>query len=78
MIRSTQNNVCFRQVSHIYAHVSFDGRVDHIMANINTLFMAKKMTEAALYLVSGGSTAFLMAKVTYSYYASCNARVMQE
>ena len=50
------------EISSMCAHVSFDGRFDHILANVNTLFIAKKLIDVPLYLVSEDSVAFLVDK----------------
>lgn len=50
------------KVACICTHVSFDGRFDHILANLNTLFTATELTETPLYLICGQSLSFLIQK----------------
>jgi len=42
------------------AHDSCEGRLDHVMANIDTLFQAPCLTSIPLYLVSGESLSCLL------------------
>jgi thiamine pyrophosphokinase len=62
------------KISCICAHVSFDGRFDHVLANVNTLFLAKKICDLPLYLISEDSVAFVVDKgkcsVTSSWQGS--------
>ncbi|KAK2166943.1 hypothetical protein LSH36_33g04044 [Paralvinella palmiformis] len=50
------------QVACICTHVSFDGRFDHVLANINTLYEAYTMTDLPLYLICGQLVSFLIQK----------------
>ena len=42
------------------AHDSCEGRLDHVMANIDTLFHAPRLTSIPLYLVSAESLSCLL------------------
>ena len=54
-------NVCVCvQVECIVAHDSCEGRLDHVMANIDTLFHAPRLTSIPLYLVSAESLSCLL------------------
>lgn len=48
------------KVEYIVAHDSCEGRLDHVMANIGTLFQAPGLTSIPLYLVSGESLSCLL------------------
>jgi len=48
------------QAECIVAHDSCEGRLDHVMANIDTLFQAPGLTSIPLYLVSGESLSCLL------------------
>ena len=48
------------QVDCIVAHDSCEGRLDHVMANIDTLFQAPRLTSIPLYLMSGESLSCLL------------------
>ena len=42
------------------AHDSCEGRLDHVLANIDTLFHAARLTDIPVYLVSGRSLTCLL------------------
>ena len=44
----------------IVAHDSCEGRLDHVLANIDTLFHAPRMTAIPVYLLSGESLSCLL------------------
>ena len=48
------------QVDCIVAHDSSEGRLDHVLANIDTLFQAPHLTSTPVYLVSGNSLSCLL------------------
>ena len=49
-------------VSCLCAHVSFDGRFNHVLANLDTLYTASEMTDVPVYLIYGQSLSFLIQK----------------
>jgi len=53
----TSNNL---QVDRIVAHVNTEGRLDHILANINTLYLAQDLTSVPVYLLTGASLSCLL------------------
>lgn len=52
------------QVDSVVAHASHWGRFDHVMGNINTLFVAQKLSDLPLYIVSHESLVFLLPQVS--------------
>ncbi|ELU17046.1 hypothetical protein CAPTEDRAFT_168987 [Capitella teleta] len=50
------------RVDSIVAHASQWGRFDHVMGNINSLFLAHRMTSIPVYIVSAESLVFLLPK----------------
>ncbi|XP_062610904.1 thiamin pyrophosphokinase 1-like, partial [Saccostrea cucullata] len=49
-----------KQIDNIYVYGSFDGRLDHVFANVNTLFEASQYTSANVMHFSEDTTAFLL------------------
>lgn len=50
------------QISEIIVHVSNDDRLDHTMANINTLYKGREMTTVPIYLIFQNAVSFLLPK----------------
>lgn len=50
------------QLHHIVAVVDTTGRFDHIMGNIETLYLAKQWTDCPIYLLSSKGLTWLMDK----------------
>lgn len=57
----------FLQVSAIVSYVSFNGRFDHIMGNLHTLYVAAKLTQVPVYLLHEDSLACLLSPVSVSH-----------
>ena len=57
------------QFSAIYVHTSSShGRIDHIMANMNALFLVRDMTDLPVFLIGAKSLAFLLPPVSMLNY----------
>lgn len=53
---------------------AFGGRIDQTIANINTLFLALKVTDLPVYLVGDGSLACLLLPVSGVYFP-CSSNI---
>ena len=62
---------CFLQVSRIVAYVGFNGRFDHIMANVNTLYKASELTNIPVYLINEDALACLLQEVSQRNFYFC-------
>ncbi len=61
--------MCF-QVDVIVVFVSFSGRLDHILANINTLHKGMQLTRLPIYLINGDTLACMLDQVNWFYSVS--------
>lgn len=60
------------QISAIFVHVSNDDRLDHTMANINTLFFSRGIISIPIYLILQHSVCFLLPEGKHVIHApSC-------
>ncbi len=46
------------------AYVTFDGRFDHILANVNTLYIGGQISQLPLYLLNETAVACLLPAVS--------------
>lgn len=63
--RTHLKSVSFLKTDHIVAMGAFGGRMDHCLANINTLYTALTLSKAPLYLFYDNSMACLLDKVRH-------------
>lgn len=62
--------ICFQDCEVVVVLGAFGGRLDHVMANINTLFEAKKFLNKPVVLFSKESVAFLLKPVRSVLFSS--------